>query len=291
MSNLNLNLYKIFCVVANSKSYADAAEKLNLSVPNISKQISNLEDQLDVKLFNRERDGVKLTEAGKELYEIVNKTISSFDFAEKLMKEKNDIENGKIAIGCPSHIASYYLMNAIEKAKIDYPNLDIELISSAGPNEMLVLLKEHKVDFIVTDIVSSNEDEIVIESLKIINNIFVSKTPLKIEDVKELEDLKYILNFDYTNSSKMLMQLLRKYNVEIKADMKCDITELRVDAAKRNMGIAYIMKEAVIKELSNNELYEVELPIELPSININLLYLENQLTKVDKKFIKEYLKK
>lgn len=88
MSNFNLNLYKIFCTVANSKNYAEASEKLNLSVPNISRQISNLEDQLGVKLFNRERDGVKLTDSGKELYDIVNKTISSFDFAEKLMKEK-----------------------------------------------------------------------------------------------------------------------------------------------------------------------------------------------------------
>ena len=48
--------------------------------------ISNLENQLDVKLFYREKNGVKLTEKGKQLFEIVNKSISSFDFAEKAMK-------------------------------------------------------------------------------------------------------------------------------------------------------------------------------------------------------------
>ena len=81
MSNINYNLYKIFCAVANSKSYADAGVKLNLSTSNISMQITNLEKQLDVKLFNREKDGVKLTEAGEELYAIINQGISSFDFA------------------------------------------------------------------------------------------------------------------------------------------------------------------------------------------------------------------
>lgn len=130
-------------------------------------------------------------------------------------------------------------MSAIEKAKKDYPNLEIELVSVAGPNEMLTLLKEHKINFIITDIISVDEDEIEIKKLKTINNIFVSKTPLKIENIKELEDLKYILNFDYTNSSKVLKKLLREYDVEIKSDFKCDITELRVDAAKRNMGILY----------------------------------------------------
>ena len=45
MSNINLNLYRIFCKVAQSKSYSEAAEKLGLSVPNVSTQISNLEEQ------------------------------------------------------------------------------------------------------------------------------------------------------------------------------------------------------------------------------------------------------
>ena len=81
MSNVNLNLYRIFCKVAQSKSYSEASEKLNLSVANISTQITNLEEQLGLKLFNRESKGVTLTENGKELYEIVNKSISSFDFA------------------------------------------------------------------------------------------------------------------------------------------------------------------------------------------------------------------
>lgn len=63
-----------------------------------------------MKLFNREKKGVTLTEDGKELYEIVNKSISSFDFVEKLAKDKNNISSGNIKIGCPSHFTSYFLM-------------------------------------------------------------------------------------------------------------------------------------------------------------------------------------
>ena len=108
MSNINLNLYRIFCKVAQSKSYSEAAEKLSLSVPNVSKQISSLEEQLNLKLFNRESKGVTLTSDGQELYEIVNKSISSFDFAEKMAKNKNDMESGCIKIGCPSHFTNYF---------------------------------------------------------------------------------------------------------------------------------------------------------------------------------------
>ena len=72
--------------------------------------------------------------------------------------------------------------------------------------------------------------------------------------------------------------------------MECDITEVRVEAVKRDLGIGYVIKEAVKRELKKGELYEVELPIELPSMNINLVYIKDQLTKVDKSFIKKYLK-
>ncbi len=290
MSNVNLNLYRIFCKVAQSKSYSEAAEKLGSSVANVSTQISNLEEQLNLKLFNRESKGVTLTTDGQELYDIVNKSISSFNFAEKMAKDKNDMESGCLKIGCASHFTSYYLMEKIEKVKKDFPKLNVKIVCEVDTNKMLELLKNHKVDFAITDAEISSSNVETKELLKI-NNIFVSKAPLKISDIKELEKLNCILNLENTRATKQLKETLNKNNISIQADMMCDATEIRVDAVKRNMGIAYVIKEAVKNELNNKELYEVELPIELPSIKLNLVYLTGELTKIDKKFIKEYLKK
>lgn len=290
MTNINLNLYKIFCAVATSKSYSEASEKINLSVSNISTQILNLENQLDVKLFDRQNNGIKLTEKGQELYDIVSKGMLAFDYGEKMIKEKNDLSNGKITIGCPSHITAYYLMDCIEKAKKEYPGLNINLISGANTNQMLELLQKHEIDFMVIDILPTNNLDLVVEKLKSVNNILVSKKPLKINDVKELEKLNYILNFDNTNTTKKLIETLKNHGVTIKDTMECDITEVRVEAVKRDLGIGYVIKEAVKRELEKGELYEVELPIDLPSMNINLVYIKDQLTKVDKSFIKKYLK-
>lgn len=290
MSNVNLNLYRIFCKVAQSKSYSEASEKLSLSVANISTQITNLEEQLGLKLFNRESKGVTLTENGKELYEIVNKSISSFDFAEKMAKDKNEIASGKIKIGCPSHFTSYFLMEKIERVKKDFPDLCISIICEVDANKMVELLQNHEIDFAITDAKIENNN-IEVEELVTINNIFVSKAPLTILDIKEIESLNCILNKEDTRTTQKLKALLKENNVNIKANISCDATEVRVEAVKRNMGIAYVIKESVKKELKNKELYEVQLPIELPNVKLNLVYLKGELTKVDKKFIKEYLKK
>ena len=50
------------------------------------------------------------------------------------------------------------------------------------------------------------------------------------------------------------------------------------------------MKEAVKQQLKNKELFELKVPIELPKGSIKLVYLKNHLTKVDKDFIKKYIK-
>ena len=289
MSNVNLNLYRIFCKVAESKSYSEAAEKLNLTVSNVSTQISNLESQLDLKLFNRETKGVTLTEEGQELYEIVNKSISSFDFAEKLAKDKNNIDKGIVKIGCPSHYTNYYLMDKIEKAKEEHPNLEVIVLCELDKTKMINMLKDHEIDFIISDINFESEN-IVIREIKTMQNIFVSKTPITITNIKELEQLNCILNFESSKTTKELKELLKQYDVNLTSTFACDATENRVEAVKRNFGIGYVIKDSVNEELNNKELYEVKLPIELPKVKLNLIYIKDEISKVGKEFIKEYLK-
>lgn len=289
MSNVNLNLYRIFCKVAESKSYSDAADKLNLSVSNVSTQILNLEKQLNLKLFNRESKGVTLTKDGEELYRIVNQSISNFDFAEKLAQDKNSISDGIIKIGCPSHLTNYYLMDKIEKAKQDYPKLHITTICEIDNKKIIELLNNYQIDFAIIDS-KYNEENIKCEELLKINNIFVSKTPLEITDIKELEDLNIISNLSSTKSTKELKEILQNYNVNIHSTLMSDATEVRVEAVKRNLGIAYVIKEAVKKELDNKQLFEVKVPIDLPVIELNLVYRDNELSNIDKLFMKNYLR-
>lgn len=64
---------------------------------------------------------------------------------------------------------------------------------------------------------------------------------------------------------------------------------MRIEEVRQGQGIGYVMKEAVEDALNKGELYEIKLPIKLPEVNINLIYIEKYLTKIDKIFIKKYL--
>ena len=50
------------------------------------------------------------------------------------------------------------------------------------------------------------------------------------------------------------------------------------------------MKEAAKKAIEKKEVYEVKIPIELPTSSLKVVYLKNHLTKVDKEFLSKYIK-
>ena len=124
-----------------------------------------------------------------------------------------------------------------------------------------------------------------------VENIFVSKKPTKINDIKEITNFKLVLGGEYTHTTQELINTLKEHGVSIKPNVEMDITELRISAAKKGIGISYVMKESVKEALKNKEVYEVKMPIKLPISKINLIYLKEQLNKADKQFIKDYLKK
>lgn len=65
---INLELYRIFKIVADEENLTRASEILHISQPAVTKHIQNLENQLNVKLFNRSKYGMILNENGKKLY-------------------------------------------------------------------------------------------------------------------------------------------------------------------------------------------------------------------------------
>ena len=289
---INLNHYRTFWVVAQSKSYADASNKLNVTKTAIAKNIQQLEDQLNTKLFYRESRGVKLTADGETFYKFVDRGFSEIEAGEKLIAQKNNIETGEIIIGALSHIADFLLIDKIQEVKSKYPELKVKLTTGATGKNLIELLEDHKIDFAVdsTSMNIKNKD-IVKEELMEVENIFVSKKPTKIEDIKELTNFKLVLGGEYTHTTQELINTLKEHGVSIKPNVEMDITELRISAAKKGIGISYVMKESVKEALKNKEVYEVKMPIKLPVSKINLIYLKEQLNKADKQFIKEYLKK
>lgn len=96
--NIDIEFYKVFCVVAENGSFSKAAEKLYISQPAITQTIKKLEEQLGGKLFYRNNNGVSLTEEGKHLYEYIKDSMEIIESATSKFNQYKNLDEGILRI-------------------------------------------------------------------------------------------------------------------------------------------------------------------------------------------------
>jgi DNA-binding transcriptional LysR family regulator len=79
-------------------------------------------------------------------------------------------------------------------------------------------------------------------------------------------------------------------NAVISPKLEFETEELIIDAVRRNIGIGYVVKDAVNYLVKEDLIEYVDLKEKLPSLQINLVYVENYLTKLANLFINEQIK-
>lgn len=289
-TNINLNLYKTFYDVAKYGSISKTAINTYTSQPAISKAIKKLESELNTQLFYRNLNGVELTDKGKELLYFVEKSYSNLVIAERTMLETENLERGKLSIGMPSNIGSFYLFDKIIEFHNNYPNIEITIITGST-NNLLSLLDSHKVDFVIdTSPINNISSDTIVTELNSVNYCFVSKN--KYDDIKSLKDLEnkpLILPIPGTKNRYDLDELLSKKNVNIENVINIHTSEMIISGVKKNLGIGYVIYNLVEDDIKSGELNLVNIKEKLPTSVINIIYDKNFLTSAPKKFIRDYI--
>ncbi|MBR6013229.1 MAG: LysR family transcriptional regulator [Selenomonadaceae bacterium] len=133
--------------MAREKNFTRAAEILHVSQPSLSKQIKELENELEKKLFIRQTSGIKLTSEGEFLK---NRVADIIALTEKTVAEikADEIIGGEIYFGlAESHLISY-LAKEIKNLKKIYPNLHYH-ITSGDTEQIIEKLDNGILDFVV----------------------------------------------------------------------------------------------------------------------------------------------
>ncbi len=295
-SNINLNLYKNFYEVAKYGSISKAASASYTSQPAISKAIKKLESELGVQLFFRSLNGVELTEKGQELLYFVEKSYGNLITAERMMLETENLERGKLSIGMPSNVGSFFLFDKIISFHEKYPNIEITIITGSTAN-LINLLDSHKVDFVIdtSPINVKLSKGMEVKLLKEVSYAFVIKkdtTKINYQKIKELKDLKdksLILPIPNTANRNDLDALFQKHKMEIENVLNIHTSEMIISAVKKDLGIGYVIYELVKDDIDNGILDVINLKEKLPTVGINIVYDKEFLSKAPHKFIEDYI--
>ncbi len=119
---------KIFHAVAEAGSFTSATVVLNISQSAISRQIQSLEEDLNVKLFERHARGLALTENGEYLYNTAHEVISKLKDVETSLGDQKNKPTGKLTITTVRSFGTHWLTPRIQEFMNLYPEIEIELI-------------------------------------------------------------------------------------------------------------------------------------------------------------------
>ena len=273
--NISYELYKTFDVVANSKSITEAAKKLNISQPAVTKAIKNLEYQLNGNLLIRSKSGIKLTENGKKFYNYIKPALNQISDAEKMFNSINKIDEGEIRIGTSNTILKYFLINYLKSYSSLFPKINIFIEESYTPN-LINMVKNGAIDIAI--IYAENNDPklngLNIKILKELHYCLIGNKKYKKYNNKkivfnEIKNESLILN----SINPIQTSLSNKQDpiLNYKAHINLASHSLVYEFVKEGFGIGIVIREFIKDKLDSKELFEIKLIEQFESVNLIML--------------------
>ncbi len=139
----------LLAIVENNFNITTAAERIYTSQPGISKQLKLLEEELDLRIFERSgKQLVGLTAAGEQVVAHARKVLQEVENIKRLSDDKNKVEHGAFRLATTQTQAKYVLPSVLTRFHQRYKNLSID-IQHASVEHIVQLLLEQKLDFAI----------------------------------------------------------------------------------------------------------------------------------------------
>jgi DNA-binding transcriptional LysR family regulator len=119
---------RVFHAVAEAGSFTHAGDTLNLSQSAVSRQISALEEALQVPLFHRHARGLILTEQGESLNRTVREVFAKLAMTEALLTESKEKPVGRLKVTTTVGFGSSWLAPRLASFLEKYPDVSIQLL-------------------------------------------------------------------------------------------------------------------------------------------------------------------
>lgn len=116
-----------FIAVAETGSFSQAADRLHLTQPAVSKRIAGLEDRLGQLLFDRVMRRISLTDAGRTLLPYARQTLQSLEDGRRALSRLNEHVAGRLSIGTSHHVGLHRLPPVLRAFTLNYPDVDLDM--------------------------------------------------------------------------------------------------------------------------------------------------------------------
>lgn len=226
---MELRQLKYFVKSAEYLNFSVAAKHLYITQSTLSQQIKQLEFELGFELFLRNSRHISLTEAGEEFLPFARKTIQDAEDGVQRLHDLQHVKAGRLRVGVTYSLSTVLTEGLLEFMKA-YPDIKLEVYYKTV-NELLALLKERELDFILS--YKPIFDAPDVESMPLFENalaLVVAKDhPLatkKRVGINELSDVPLVLPSHDLQARMMLEKLIAGKDVALSSRLELNETNI-----------------------------------------------------------------
>lgn len=294
---MELRHLKYFLAVAEELSFTKAAEKLFISQPPLSRQIIELENEIQAKLFIRNNKKVELTEAGKYFEKEVRELFQNLERISVKTKKIAENVSGEFRIAYISSIYSAVISDLIKHLKEHFPYVNFKLFE-VSTTKQIDALEQGKIELgIIRSPIKSPKIKSQLwfqDGFSVVYN----KSLIQINTEKEIPDLKeetfVFFNKDYApHYHEVLLELCAFYGFTPKIIHEANNINSIVQLVKNGLGIS-IVPSNIARNNQDSEIGFVELKKVNLFTDVSLITLkedDSEITKSAVDFLLNFSKK
>lgn len=260
---IDFELYRVFCIVAECGNLSKAAEKLYISQPAVTQSIKKLEENLKGKLFFRTSKGVNLTDEGKKFYQYIKNSVDIMNNAENKFSQYTNLEEGDIKIKTGSALGNVGIYDAIIKFAKRYPKIRA-FVSGGYVKDSIEALSKGEVDLVAVNLpFKCDKTNVQIIECKEVEDCFYTSREYyeKIKNRKDINNLiktELIAPPESSTTGKILDEYCLKNKIDYVPKFIMTSTNARKYFVLKGLGIGFGIKNNIKKELESGELIELK---------------------------------
>ncbi|MBR5510417.1 MAG: LysR family transcriptional regulator [Lachnospiraceae bacterium] len=124
---MTLLSYQVFMAVVEQESFQKAAQILQLTPSAISHAVASMEAELGSALFVRSRQGVYLTNYGKELFPYIKNVLNSDEYLQQAIAQFQGVQKGVVRIGIFNSACVEWMPSLLKDFEKEYPNVRLHI--------------------------------------------------------------------------------------------------------------------------------------------------------------------
>ncbi|MEH6768238.1 MULTISPECIES: LysR family transcriptional regulator [Psychrobacter] len=275
-----------FVYVAEYESFTKAAKKIGISTAQVSRQVSALEQRLNIKLLYRTTRKVSLTEEGRVFYQHCRGVLDGLDAAEQAVTNLQSKPQGMIKLTTPVTYGEQQLMPLVNDFMVQYSDIEVTAFLS---NQQVDLIEE---GYDLAIRIGKLRDSTMMAKKLSSRTNFVCAAPSYIEkygiphSLTELGQHNCLLGtLDYWH----FKESGKEKNIRVTGSVRYNSGYSLVDAAIKGLGIVQLPDYYVQKHLESGELVSLLDNLREPEEAIWALYPHNRHLSPKIRLLLDYL--